>query len=1362
MNIVMNSDNNDNSNKDMEDFEESFRTSKITRTQTPKQYFNKNNRRQIKKNKKYNNKLNDNNSDIDNDADNDVSSSSVVITSLIDEDDNNDSKTSKSLASKQPGNDNNILATFNNENNAYEVQSPIVDSTQQQQHEFLIDNSDIKEEKIEKEDLQNDEYTTILVKQEDTFKNENDQINDIKWNIGDIIWARVGKHPLWPSMIDIDPHLNTFIKIKNGKNFKQVIDLHVRFFGDCGRRSWVPASSTVIFNGKKEYDNLLNDVLSKTISTKKHRLIKKKYGFFITPKNLAAWNQAVQEAETLMSKTLPERFDFFKTIIENNLKNKIAKLMNDKSNKKLDDKSVDQSINDKSIDKSLNDNKSNVNVIADKSIDNDKLYPKTSTPKKQQARLNTDNDNNLFKRKPKQHEIIIIDDDNDADNTDADNVDDNIDNDHAADIKKHYLFNGISKDKVCEICFKGNNDKDNGMVFKCNGSCLRYFHHKCCTLQQQEFLSIDNHDNEDIESCSSYDSVQITNNKNNIQRLSIAEQIDLKMAEVMRGLCDEIKYTSPTDTSDEDDDNVDTTGSNHLEYHVTGDDNNDKLMCIDCRNNKFLCFICNKDTDKELKKCSFNNCNKYYHIGCLLEWPQTQQINTTNNYICPLHVCHTCISDDPRQQTSLIKFNNDKLAKCIKCPTSYHNISNYCLTAGAQILSCTQIICPKHLNINRKKDKRKSLTHINTSWCFICSKGGTLICCETCPTSFHIECLHLNTIPNESDQFICEECETGRLPLYHELVWVKLGNYRWWPSIIILPSQIPTNMNKNMNKCGEFVIQFMGSHDYYWVNRGRVFFYQEGDSDDILKSNTNTTNTKAINKLFIKALQEANVLYNIIREQRQQYQKAMKLKNEKYIKPPKYIKIKTNKPVGNVRLYNKDVMQTDNKDDSNDNDNSPSMYYQQSCECNTDLKQYCGPQSSCINRLLLQECNPQTCPYGTECLNQQFESRKYPELQPFKTVDLSRGWGLKTMEFIKKGQFVIEYVGELINDYEYKRRIHEQQQKQKQNKFISSNDNYYFLIIDKDRILDAGPKGNVARFMNHSCDPNCETQKWTVNGTTRVGLFALQDIEANTELTFNYNLECIDKHKTVCKCGAQSCTGFIGLKKENNNNNGTDTTNTNGNGIAGATTTSSSNHSKRNKYITSKLKNKSKYKYCFICNENKTEGRCRMKSCAKTYHLACVQLEQWPKENWYCPRHKCFECGKKHLLKSCTRCIKSYCKLHATNKFYDINLEQPQPLLCIDHPQELLQENEQDKVIKTEPEEQETILLSNTTDNINIDQPQQNIEIKQETESISSSLNVNNLSLTSSNDVNNDDNIKTRSKSLSSSPTSLDNDNNEK
>jgi histone-lysine N-methyltransferase NSD2 len=51
-----------------------------------------------------------------------------------------------------------------------------------------------------------------------------------------------------------------------------------------------------------------------------------------------------------------------------------------------------------------------------------------------------------------------------------------------------------------------------------------------------------------------------------------------------------------------------------------------------------------------------------------------------------------------------------------------------------------------------------------------------------------------------------------------------------------------------------------------------------------------------------------------------------------------------------------------------------------------------------------------------------------------------------------------------------------------------------------------------------------------VNGDTRVGLFALVDIPAGTELTFNYNLECVGTDKKPCMCGASNCSGFIGVK----------------------------------------------------------------------------------------------------------------------------------------------------------------------------------------------------------------------------------------
>ena len=97
--------------------------------------------------------------------------------------------------------------------------------------------------------------------------------------------------------------------------------------------------------------------------------------------------------------------------------------------------------------------------------------------------------------------------------------------------------------------------------------------------------------------------------------------------------------------------------------------------------------------------------------------------------------------------------------------------------------------------------------------------------------------------------------------------------------------------------------------------------------------------------------------------------------------------------------------------------------------------------------------------------------------------------------FSIQGDFVNEYVGELVDEEECRERI-----RQAHDNNITD---FYFLTLDKDRIIDAGPKGNLSRFMNHCCQPNCETQKWTVNGDTRVGLFAICDIPSSKYLNIN-------------------------------------------------------------------------------------------------------------------------------------------------------------------------------------------------------------------------------------------------------------------
>ena len=65
----------------------------------------------------------------------------------------------------------------------------------------------------------------------------------------------------------------------------------------------------------------------------------------------------------------------------------------------------------------------------------------------------------------------------------------------------------------------------------------------------------------------------------------------------------------------------------------------------------------------------------------------------------------------------------------------------------------------------------------------------------------------------------------------------------------------------------------------------------------------------------------------------------------------------------------------------------------------------------------------------------------------------------------------------------------------------------YFFKLSDDLVIDAGPMGNNARFLNHACSPNCKTELWQIGAQQRVGIFTLKDVPKGEELTYDYNFE---------------------------------------------------------------------------------------------------------------------------------------------------------------------------------------------------------------------------------------------------------------
>uniref|UniRef100_A0A7N9AVL7 Nuclear receptor binding SET domain protein 3 n=1 Tax=Mastacembelus armatus TaxID=205130 RepID=A0A7N9AVL7_9TELE len=534
-----------------------------------------------------------------------------------------------------------------------------------------------------------------------------------------------------------------------------------------------------------------------------------------------------------------------------------------------------------------------------------------------------------------------------------------------------------------------------------------------------------------------------------------------------------------------------------------------------------------------------------------------------------------------------------RLMRCIRCPLAYH-MGDSCVAAGSVILTHHIMICSSHGSA-----KRNGLltSPINVGWCFMCARGGKLLCCDSCPASFHPECLEME-MPEGA--WSCSDCRAGKKPHYKQIVWVKLGNYRWWPAEICNPRLVPSNIQSLRHDIGDFPVFFFGSHDYYWINQGRVFPYVENDKNFV-------TGQININKTFKKALEEAARRFQELKAQRESREALEQERNSR--KPPPYKFIKSNKPVGKVQMHIADLSEIPR------------------CNCKPTDEHPCSIDSQCLNRMLQYECHPQVCPAGELCENQCFTKQLYAETEVIKTE--GRGWGLRTNQALRKGDFVNEYVGEVIDSEECQQRI-----KRAHENHVT---NFYMLTLTKDRVIDAGPKGNFSRFVNHSCSPNCETQKWTVNGDVRIGLFALCDIEAGTELTFNYNLHCVGNRRTSCHCGSENCSGFLGVQP-----------------------------TKEEKARNAKLKPKKRklrpegkhtHEYfCFCCGEGGELVMCDRKDCPKAYHLLCLNLTKPPYGRWECPWHDCSVCGAA-ASSLCDFCPRSFCQDHGAGALSASSLE---------------------------------------------------------------------------------------------------------
>lgn len=187
------------------------------------------------------------------------------------------------------------------------------------------------------------------------------------------------------------------------------------------------------------------------------------------------------------------------------------------------------------------------------------------------------------------------------------------------------------------------------------------------------------------------------------------------------------------------------------------------------------------------------------------------------------------------------------------------------------------------------------------------------------------------------------------------------------------------------------------------------------------------------------------------------------------------------------------------------------------------------------------ECN-KLCKCGPECTNRVVQQGRKHSLTIFKTSN-GRGWGVRTDRVIAKGQYICEYVGEIITNKEAEARGHIYDAEKRTylfdldcNSIVENKENLY--------TIDACKMGNVSRMINHSCDPNIGTWSVWINcldlDIPKICFYALRRIEAGEELSFdylNFSVHDVDnkmdddlqsvKTNFECKCGSTKCRKYI-------------------------------------------------------------------------------------------------------------------------------------------------------------------------------------------------------------------------------------------